>query len=186
MADRTPIGEDFARERDALRRTLLEVGPDAPTICGDWTATDLAVHVALGELRGGWPTVPFRLMVASGLRLDRVATSNTRLLRIYRRRRGFDWAMQRLSRPAPRAHQFGAVAAVSLLELWAHHEDVAIANGLTCTSGVDLRPVISLLTRYQRKALERDQLHVPDGSPEQVARWLAGRANSEDSRGLRI
>ncbi|GAA1792059.1 TIGR03085 family metal-binding protein [Planosporangium flavigriseum] len=38
-------------ERDALADALLEVGPDAPTLCDGWTARDLAAHVALRDRR---------------------------------------------------------------------------------------------------------------------------------------
>ena len=42
----------FARsERSALCDLFLEVGPDAPTLCGEWTARDLAAHLVLREGR---------------------------------------------------------------------------------------------------------------------------------------
>jgi hypothetical protein len=120
-------------------------------------------------------------MVARGISLDRVASGNTRLLRIYRRRRGFDWAIERLGRPTPRMHQSGRVAVVTLLELWAHHEDALLANGLTCDSGVDLGPVVELLRRYQRKAIAAHNLEV-SGSLQEQARVLAGRADIDGIR----
>src|SRR5690348_1973310 len=40
----------YARdERHALSATLRSAGPDAPTLCGDWTTKDLAAHLALRE-----------------------------------------------------------------------------------------------------------------------------------------
>src|SRR5699024_2731605 len=36
-------------ERSALAQTLLDKGPDAPTLCGDWTTRDLAVHLWIRE-----------------------------------------------------------------------------------------------------------------------------------------
>jgi uncharacterized protein (TIGR03083 family) len=166
------VGDDFIRERQALRQTLMEVGPDAPTACGDWRTTELAIHVAIGELRGGWPTVPFRMMVNRGIRIDRLAGVNTGALRAYRRR-GFDWAIERLARRPPRAHLRGRVVAVSLLEVWAHHEDVLDANDVgRCDSGVDLAPVVDVLRRYQRSRLGGAEL--PASLVEQ-ARFLAGR-----------
>ncbi|MFZ2527046.1 MAG: TIGR03085 family metal-binding protein [Rhodococcus sp. (in: high G+C Gram-positive bacteria)] len=39
------------RERAALIRTMSEVGPDAPTLCGDWTTRDLAAHLLVRERR---------------------------------------------------------------------------------------------------------------------------------------
>jgi site-specific DNA recombinase len=39
------VGEDFIRERDALRATLALLGPDASTVCGSWTTTHLGRQV---------------------------------------------------------------------------------------------------------------------------------------------
>lgn len=38
-------------ERTALADLMLEVGPDAPTLSGDWTTRDLAAHLILRESR---------------------------------------------------------------------------------------------------------------------------------------
>ena len=43
---------DYARrERAALADLLLEVGPDAPTLCAGWAAKDLAAHLVVRERR---------------------------------------------------------------------------------------------------------------------------------------
>lgn len=39
------------REREALCDLLLAVGPDHPTLCGDWTTAELAAHLYLREHR---------------------------------------------------------------------------------------------------------------------------------------
>ncbi|MGV0836258.1 TIGR03085 family metal-binding protein [Mycolicibacterium thermoresistibile] len=39
------------KERAALVETLRAVGPDAPTLCGDWTTRDLAAHLVIRERR---------------------------------------------------------------------------------------------------------------------------------------
>src|SRR4051794_41910679 len=36
-------------ERHALAETLRSVPPDSPTLCGDWTAAQLAAHLVLRE-----------------------------------------------------------------------------------------------------------------------------------------
>jgi uncharacterized protein (TIGR03085 family) len=42
----------YARiERDALADALLTAGPDAPTLCDGWTASDLAAHVVTRDRR---------------------------------------------------------------------------------------------------------------------------------------
>ena len=38
-------------ERDALCELFLEVGPEAPTLAGDWTTRDLAAHLVVRERR---------------------------------------------------------------------------------------------------------------------------------------
>jgi uncharacterized protein (TIGR03085 family) len=38
-----------ATERAALCALALEVGPDAPTLCGDWTVRDLVAHLLVRE-----------------------------------------------------------------------------------------------------------------------------------------
>lgn len=38
-------------ERQALCDLFDEVGPDAPTLCGDWTTRDLAAHLVMRERR---------------------------------------------------------------------------------------------------------------------------------------
>lgn len=38
-------------ERAALSDLFIETGPDAPTLCGDWTTRDLAAHLVMRERR---------------------------------------------------------------------------------------------------------------------------------------
>ncbi|MHB8464094.1 MAG: maleylpyruvate isomerase family mycothiol-dependent enzyme [Acidimicrobiales bacterium] len=184
---------DFALERAALRATLIDVGPDAPTTCDAWTATDLAVHIVLAELGHGAPNAPFRLLVAAGVRLDRMAGGNTALLSRSRRRHGFNWAMGRLASAPPRLLGAGPIASVSLLEVWAHHEDLLAANGRLHDTGVDLGPALRVLVRYHRSALAAHAIRVVsagtvwrepktdarasvEGPPAAITRWLSGRA----------
>ena len=39
------------RERALLADLMDEVGPDAPTLCGEWTTRDLAAHIVMRERR---------------------------------------------------------------------------------------------------------------------------------------
>lgn len=39
------------RERELLSDEFLRVGPDAPTLCGDWSTRDLAAHLVVRERR---------------------------------------------------------------------------------------------------------------------------------------
>ncbi len=47
----TPPDTTARRERLALCDLFLEVGPDAPTLCGDWRTRDLAAHLVMRERR---------------------------------------------------------------------------------------------------------------------------------------
>ena len=52
--DRTErsVVSNYARtERQALAELLLELGPDAPTLCEGWSSGDLAAHLVLRERR---------------------------------------------------------------------------------------------------------------------------------------
>lgn len=153
----------------------------------------MAIHLATGELAAAAPNAPLRWLVGRGLRLDRMAPLNKRVLDSYRRRHDPTWALERLNQPPPCLHRHGVVAIVSLLEVWAHHEDVLHANGLgDCPSDLDLAPVIAVLVRYQRRILDpnavcitsgntvwyqpRERRRVTlDGTARNIARWLTGR-----------
>ncbi|KNE83560.1 MULTISPECIES: TIGR03085 family metal-binding protein [Streptomyces] len=59
------------RERLLLADLLENAGPGAPTLCGDWTTRDLAVHLVVRERRPDAAAGMFVKPLAS--RLDRVA-----------------------------------------------------------------------------------------------------------------
>jgi uncharacterized protein (TIGR03083 family) len=188
------VGDELVRERAAFRETLIAIGPDAPTACGSWTTSDLAVHVAMGELGAGLPSYLGRLLVGSGVRVDVLASSNASMLARQRRRRDFDWALERLERDPPRVQRTGRVGAVSLLEVWAHHEDArAGADAPSRSRSPDLDAVLPILVHYQRRALEKHHIAIStedrtwfaptasepvrvDGAEADLCRWLAGRS----------
>ena len=185
--------DDIDRERAAVRATLVELGPDAPSGCGAWTTTDLAVHLGLGDLLGGTAVVGARTLVAWGIRIDRLARFNTGALQAAKGRSDFDAALARLAKPTPAVQTRGPVGRVTLMELWAHHEDLLGAHPdvAPCTSGVDLRPVLRVLLAYQRGPLRAHDVEVVvdgevvrsgavrvDGTIADVCRWLAGRTDA--------
>ncbi|GIG62779.1 TIGR03085 family protein [Longispora fulva] len=101
------------RERQLLADLLLEVGPDAATLCGGWRTLDLAVHLVIRERRpdaglGVW--VP-----AFAGWTDKVAAS-------LRERRSYaeivDLVRQRPWWIAP------VDETINLVEFFVHHEDV--------------------------------------------------------------
>lgn len=104
------------RERTELCDLMLELGPDAPTLCGEWTTFDLAAHLSIRErnplsapgiLVGG----PFEGFTAGLMRKEQ--------------RRGFEAVVERVRTPPPGPLSIPAVrAAMSLVEYTVHHEDV--------------------------------------------------------------
>lgn len=186
------VVDDLLRERAAFTRTIASLDEGSPAGCGEWSANELAVHLATGELLAAVPNAPFRWLVGHGVRLDWMAPANERALRQQLRRHDRAWALARLERPLPRLHRAGPVAVTSLLEFWAHHEDVLAANNQEpCGTQVDLRPVVDVLARYQRRFLDHFAARVtcagrvvhegrtPDVNVEgtllDVSRWLSGR-----------
>ncbi len=101
-----PIDE---RERQELCDLLLELGPDAPTLCEGWTTADLAAHLVLREHFRRWNEA-------------RRATEKARGLPalVHRLRSGAPLVPWRV--PGVRTYVNG-------LEYLIHHEDVRRANG---------------------------------------------------------
>lgn len=185
-------------ERRALVSTLRAVGPNAPTLVDGWSTHDLAAHLAATEQLHGVPTFLGRTLVARrGLRLNDTFAPVMALDLRRCRRRGYDWALQRLERPIPRVLCARGVLPVSVFEVFVHHEDVTRANGLRRDGPVaDLVPSIEWLLRYHRRLLGDLAVRVvfPDGtevgggregetvtisgSPAEVMMWLAGRCEA--------
>ncbi len=109
-------------EREALCDTLLEVGPDAPTLCDPWRARELAAHLVLRERR---PDLAAGIVVpALAGRLEREQSSVA----------AGDWEeLVRTVRTGPpiwSPARIGAVdAVVNTVEMIVHHEDVLRGDG---------------------------------------------------------
>jgi hypothetical protein len=55
------------RERRELCDLLIQLGPDAPTLCEGWTTADLAAHLVLREHFKKWPDERLAAEKAKGL-----------------------------------------------------------------------------------------------------------------------
>lgn len=113
----------FARaERDALCDTLLEVGPDAPTLCGVWTSGDLLAHLLVRE---GRPDRAAGILVPA--LAGRTAAAMARLLE----RHEYADLVERLRQGPPPWHPARVPAVdeqMNLVEMFVHHEDVLRAH----------------------------------------------------------
>ena len=102
-------------ERLALADQMAQAGPDAPTLCGEWTVRDLAAHIILRERRpdaaGG---IFFKSLAGRTARVQqRIAT------------REFSQLLRTLRKPAwPRFLD----EALNLTEMFVHLEDVRRAG----------------------------------------------------------
>lgn len=185
---------DVESERAALVTSLSAVGPSARTDCGDWTALDLAAHLVSEERRGGVVVFLARCLAVRGV----VLTDPKGIERLIRRERrhGYGALLDRLRRPAPRLLMRHGIAAVTLFEVWMHHDDLAGPNGLSHDVPVHLHEVIPTLVRYQARRLPAgvalavstdDGRHqwsfgsptgarvTVTGADGDLVRWLAGR-----------
>ncbi|MCL2535292.1 MAG: TIGR03085 family metal-binding protein [Nocardiaceae bacterium] len=110
----------YARdERHALVETMRTVGPDAPTLCGDWTTRDLAAHLVLRERR---------LDASPGIMVPALAGHTERVQRGIARKE-WDALLEDVRSGPPVWSPFRLVdEQVNLSEMFVHHEDVRRAG----------------------------------------------------------
>lgn len=168
------------RERRELCDLLVELGPDAPTLCEGWTTADLLAHLLLRE--------HFHIWGANALADEKA--------------KGFDGNIERLRRgPWPVPWQVpGLRTVLNGGEYFIHHEDVRRANGrgartdrpdldalcwrLTELTGrllaLRLRPNGVELRRPggQARRLGREPRVVITGEPGELALYLSGRRSA--------
>lgn len=156
------------RERQALVQTMGEAGPDAPTLCGEWTVRDLAAHLIVRERRPdaapGIMLKPFAPYLESVQR--RIAQRPfPALLEVVRS--GPPW----LLRPVD--------GLMNTTEMYVHHEDVRRAatgwepRELSAADEAQLWKMLKGLARMAyRKSAVTVTLATPDG--QQLVAHQAG------------
>ena len=110
-----------AAERARLCDLFLDVGPDAPTLSGDWTARDLAAHLVVRERRPD---------AGPGLVTSMLAGYTERVRR-GEAERPYQEIVQRLRSGPPRWSPMrldGVDRLVNTVEFFVHHEDVRRAR----------------------------------------------------------
>ncbi|MGB3771802.1 MAG: TIGR03085 family metal-binding protein [Rhodococcus sp. (in: high G+C Gram-positive bacteria)] len=107
-------------ERLELAETMAQVGPDAPTLCGDWTVRDLAAHLVVRERR---------LDAAPGIFLPPLSGYTKR---VQDRVAAGEWVSLvddvRTGPPIWSPYKL-LDAQINLGEMFVHHEDVRRADG---------------------------------------------------------
>ncbi len=109
----------FARqERAALCDLALEVGPDAPTRCGEWNAKELVIHLLVRErsLLGSPGMLIPGLSGFTDRAMDDLAPEP------------FEELVERLRRPSPLLLVPGTDVLVNSVEFFVHHEDLRRAR----------------------------------------------------------
>lgn len=166
------IAADVKAERAALTESLIEFGPSAPTRCGEWTALDLASHLAGEERYGGATTFIARSLVTRGISVSGPPKMVDFALG-RERRHGFAAVIDRLRRPMPRLLLQPVVAPLALFEYWTHHEDLIGCDNNAHAVPTTLAEVIPLVLRYQVKKLPAG-VRVTVGTSDGGHRWSVG------------
>lgn len=172
------IVEDVKAERAAFADFLMALGPSAPTGCGEWTAMDLAAHLAGEERNGGVTTFVARSLVARGVSVP-AAPSLVDIAMRLERRHGFSALVHRLRRPIPRLLLRPRVAPLTLFEYWTHHDDLIRGNGGVHAAPTTLTEAIPLVLRYQLKKLPAG-VRVTVGTADARFRWSVGPTPGRD------
>lgn len=148
-------------ERRALVGTMTAAGPDAATLCGNWTVRDLAAHLVVRERRPD--AAPGILFEPFAGYLDSVQAKAAR--------RPFDELLEQIRTGPPWWSPLRPVDAVAnLTEMFVHHEDVRRGEPgwepreLTAEQERDLWNALRRMARIAyRKAPVTVVLTTPDG-----------------------
>jgi uncharacterized protein (TIGR03085 family) len=108
------------RERAALVETMRTVGPEAPTLCGDWTTRDLSAHLVVREGRlDTTPGIAVQFLAGYTEKVRRQAAEST------------DWEvlLDKVASGPPLYSPFKIFDPVANMgEMFIHHEDVRRAQ----------------------------------------------------------
>ena len=157
------------RERAALCDTLLEVGPDAPTLCEGWLAKDLAAHLVVRE---------HRVIAGTGIWLAPMAGRTERAQAELIAQPWEDLVAQVRARPAwwHPARLGGPVETLfDDAEFYVHHEDLRRGDGVPRPRRLD--PVDEESLRHTlggtaRLAFRKSPVGVVFASPGQEPRTV--------------
>ncbi len=108
------------RERHALVETMRAVGPDGPTLCGDWTTRDLAAHLVVRERR---------LDATPGITISALAGYTAHVQRQFTQSTEWDQLLEKVASGPPLYSPFKLLDPVANMdEMFIHHEDVRRAQ----------------------------------------------------------
>lgn len=105
-------------ERELLCDLALEVGPDAPTLCGEWTVRALLAHLVVRE-RSVWGAPGIVVPPLKSLTDKAIAKAG---------RGSFSELVEKVRHPRSPMALPGVDAAVNTIEFFVHHEDIRRAR----------------------------------------------------------
>jgi uncharacterized protein (TIGR03085 family) len=150
------------QERAALVATMRDVGPDHPTLCGDWSARDLAAHLVVRERR---------LDAAPGIMIPQLAGYTERVQTQVAASHDWDVLLDQIASGPPLLSPFKLLdPVVNVAEMFIHHEDVRRATPgwepreLETSAVAALARQVSLMARMGLSgAGARVSLRTPEG-----------------------
>jgi uncharacterized protein (TIGR03085 family) len=150
------------RERRALVDTMRSAGPDAPTLCGDWTTRDLAAHLVVRERR---------LDATAGVAVPFLAGYTARVQGQVTQSTEWDELLDKIASGPPLYSPFKLLDPVANMgEMFIHHEDVRRAEKGWEPRQLDAGTVkalsrgLSIMARLTlANAPSRVSLRMPDG-----------------------
>lgn len=151
------------QERAALVTTMRGVGPDRPTLCGDWTTRDLAAHLVIRERR---------LDAAPGILVPALAGYTARVQEHVAAQHDWNVLLDQIASGPPLLSPFKLLDPfVNVAEMFIHHEDVRRAvsgwepRELDDSTTSALARQVSLMARMtMSKAPGRVSLRTPQGT----------------------
>jgi len=162
------------RERAALVETFRSAGPDAPTLCEGWTATDLAAHLVLRERRlDATPGIAFPPLAGYTAKVqDRMAATTP-----------WPELVDKIAGGPPIYSPFIVLdPLVNVAEMFIHHEDVRRAQPGWEPRQLDSAMVAALLRPLpllSKVALSKVPVHL-------VLRTNDGRTLAEAGKGPEV
>ena len=151
------------QERAALVTTMRGVGPEQPTLCGDWTTRDLAAHLVIRERR---------LDAAPGIMVPKFAGYTERVQNQVAAENDWNVLLDQIASGPPLLSPFKLLDPfVNVAEMFIHNEDVRRAvsgwepRKLDAETTASLAKQVSLMSRMtMSKAPARVSLKTPDGT----------------------
>jgi uncharacterized protein (TIGR03085 family) len=161
------------RERAALVTTMRGVGPDHPTLCGDWSTRDLAAHLVVRERR---------IDAAPGIMIPALAGYTARVQEQVAAADDWNVLLDKIASGPPLLSPFKLLdPVVNVAEMYIHHEDVRRAASGWEPRELD-KDAVTALTRQvsmmARMALAKAPARVTLRTPEGKDLATAGRGES--------